>query len=75
VDFGLQTITINTKYAEEQFLDYLMHELLEAAGLCSGSHYEKTFPGTDAVYILTHDRLDMMAGQIRHAYDAIKETL
>lgn len=72
MDPDLRKIYINSHYDEEQFLDYLHHELYEAAAFLNGCVYDKTYPDDKALYIMDHTQMDVVSSHVRGAYEAIK---
>ena len=68
-------VCVNQSYPREMLLDYLMHELFEIGCVMAAAAYEKMFPGPETLFILTHDKLDMVSSQVRIAYMEIMRKL
>jgi len=75
MDSEVMTVYINAHYDEEKFLDYLHHELYEAAAHLNGCMYDKTYPDDKTLYIMDHTQMDVISSEVRGAYEAIKKSM
>jgi hypothetical protein len=75
MDSDARTIYVNSSYDEENFLDYLHHELYEAAALLNGCVYDKSYPDEKSMYIMDHTQMDVISSEVRGAYEDIKKNL
>lgn len=70
-----RTIVIDEKMDEEDFLNYLHHELMEAATYHAGCSFSKEFPDTDTVFFMNHSQMDMVSSEVRGAYEMVKKAM
>jgi len=75
MDAETKTVYVNTRYDDEKFLDYLHHELYEAATHLNGCMYDKTYPDDRTLYIMDHTQMDVISSEVRGAYEAIKKAM
>ena len=75
-DMEKRTIFIDDKFDEEDFLDYLHHELAEVATFYTGCSFTKEYPDdADTVFLMNHTQLDTISSAVRGAYEAIKKSM
>jgi hypothetical protein len=70
-----RTIALDEKMDEEDFLNYLHHELMEAATYHAGCTFTKEFPDNDTIFLMTHSQMDMVSSEVRGAYESIKTAM
>jgi len=75
MDTDTKTIYINSEYDGEKFLDYVHHELYEAAAFFSGCMFEKSYPDEKTLYIMDHTQMDIVSSEVRGAYESIKKNI
>jgi hypothetical protein len=75
MDPEAKAIYINTSYDEEKFLEYLHHELYEAAAYLNGCTFEKSYPDDKTLYIMDHTQMDVISCEVRGAYEALKKSM
>lgn len=75
MDSETKTVYINKNYDDEKFLDYLHHELYEAATFLTGCSYDKTYPDDSTLYIMSHSQMDVISSEVRGAYEYIKKVM
>jgi len=68
-------ISINEKYSDETFLDYLHHELIEGAAYQMNCDYTRFYPDQEGLFILTYSELEVLSSAVRGSYEDIKEKI
>ena len=70
-----KTISINKKYDKGTFLNYIHHELMEAAIYLNACSFVRLFPDKKEITMMDHSQLDVISGAICGAYEEIKSKM
>jgi len=74
-DMSERVISINARYNEDKFLDYLHHELMEGAIYLNACSYTKFYPDKEDIVVMNHSQMDVVSGTVRGAYEEIKKNI
>jgi len=64
---ALWLISINDKYADETFLDYLHHELIEGATYQLNCDYTRFYPDQEGLFVFKYSELEVLSSAVRGA--------
>jgi len=67
-----RVITIDEDFDQEDFLNTLHHELFEGASYMTGCTYNRDYPDSQDIFVMTHSQMDIISGFVRGAYDEVK---
>lgn len=74
-DLNARVISIDQNLDPEDFLNALHHELWEGASYLTGCTYNRSYPDSQDMFIMTHSQMDLISGSVCGTYDEIKERM
>jgi len=74
-DVSTKHITIDIEQDAEEFLTSLHHELIEGACYLIGCSYNRPYPDSQDMYLMSHSNMDLMSSTVRGAYESIKMSM